>query len=78
MSPKWLGKCPDCGAWNSFAEERKETATRHASVSTHFAKAEPQPLSSITGGTEKRSSTGIGELDRVLGGGVVPGSVVLV
>lgn len=78
MSPKWLGKCPDCGAWNSFAEEKKEAVVRHSSITAHFGKSEPQPLSSITGGTEQRVSTGIGELDRVLGGGVVPGSVVLV
>jgi DNA repair protein RadA/Sms len=77
MSPKWLGKCPDCGAWNSFTEEKKESV-RHASIATHFKKSEPQPLSSVTGGTGQRTSTGIGELDRVLGGGVVPGSVVLV
>ena len=77
MSPKWLGKCPDCGAWNSFAEEKKESA-RHASIATHFGKSEPQPLSSVTGGPGQRTSTGIKELDRVLGGGVVPGSVVLV
>lgn len=78
MSPKWLGKCPDCGAWNSFAEEKKEAVVRHSSITAHFGNSEPQPLSSITGGTEQRVSTGIGELDRVLGGGVVPGSVVLV
>lgn len=77
MSPKWLGKCPDCGAWNSFAEEKKVPA-RHASIATHFGKSEPQPLSSVTGGAGQRTSTGIKELDRVLGGGVVPGSVVLV
>ncbi len=78
MSPKWLGKCPDCGAWNSFTEEKKESVTRHSSIATHFKKSEPQPLSSVTGGAGQRTSTGIGELDRVLGGGVVPGSVVLV
>ena len=77
MSPKWLGKCPDCGAWNSFTEEKKESV-RHSSIATHFKNSEPQPLSSVTGGTGQRTSTGIGELDRVLGGGVVPGSVVLV
>jgi DNA repair protein RadA/Sms len=76
-SPKWTGKCPDCGAWNSFAEEKKESV-RRSSIATHFKKSEPQPLSSVTGGAEQRTSTGIGELDRVLGGGVVAGSVVLV
>jgi DNA repair protein RadA/Sms len=78
MSPKWLGKCPDCGAWNSFAEEKKEPVARHSSLAAHFGKSEPQPLSSVTAGTAQRTSTGIKELDRVLGGGVVPGSVVLV
>jgi len=77
-SPKWLGKCPDCGAWNSFTEEKKETVTRHSSLATHFGKSEPRPLSSITGGTDQRTSTGMKELDRVLGGGVVQGSVILV
>ena len=77
-SPKWLGKCPDCGAWNSFAEEKKEAAARHSSLVAHFGKSDPQPLSSITGGTEQRVSTGIKELDRVLGGGIVSGSVILV
>ncbi len=78
ISPKWLGKCPDCGAWNSFTEEKKETASRHASLGTHLGKSEPQALSSISGGSEQRTSTGIKELDRVLGGGVVAGSVILV
>lgn len=72
-SPKWLGKCPDCGVWNSLVEERQE-----AKALKSFGKSEPQPLSSITGGNEKRASTGIKELDRVLGGGVVSGSVILV
>jgi DNA repair protein RadA/Sms len=75
-SPKWLGKCPDCGTWNSLVEERKETS--RVSLTTHFRKSEPQLLSSIKAGDEQRTSTGIKELDRVLGGGVVTGSVVLV
>lgn len=75
-SPKWLGKCPDCGTWNSLVEERKETS--RVSLTTHFRKSEPQLLSSIKAGDEQRTSTGIKELDRVLGGGVVAGSVVLV
>lgn len=78
ISPKWLGKCPDCGAWNSFTEEKKESATRHSSLVSHLARSEPQPLSSIKSGHEQRISTGIKELDRVLGGGVVGGSVILV
>ena len=78
VSPKWLGRCPDCGAWNSLVEEKKETVTRHSSLVTHLGKSEPQPLSSITGEYGHRTSTGIKELDRVLGGGVVAGSVVLI
>jgi DNA repair protein RadA/Sms len=76
-SPKWLGKCPDCGTWNSLVEERKETSPSRSSLG-HFRKSEPQFLSSIKAGYEQRTSTGIRELDRVLGGGVVTGSVVLV
>ncbi|HWR58462.1 MAG TPA: DNA repair protein RadA [Thermodesulfovibrionales bacterium] len=76
-SPKWLGKCPDCSAWNTMVEEKSSGSARR-STHTTFAKAHPQPLSSISGGKEKRMSTGIVELDRVLGGGVVEGSVILV
>ena len=78
ISPKWLGKCPDCGAWNSFIEEKKETVTRHTSLLAHLGKSEPQPLSSIKPESGHRISTGINELDRVLGGGVVSGSVILI
>jgi len=77
-SPKWLGKCPDCGEWNTLVEERKETVSPRVSIPAHFRKAEPQLLSSIKAGNEQRTSTGIRELDRVLGDGVVTGSVILV
>lgn len=76
-SPKWLGKCPDCGAWNSMVEEKTAAGTRH-SAQTYSHKVQPQPLSSISGGKEKRMPTGINEFDRVLGGGLVAGSVILV
>ncbi len=76
-SPKWLGKCPDCGAWNTMVEEKSSPGARDHG-STTFGKPKPQPLSDISGGKEKRMATGIHELDRVLGGGVVEGSVVLV
>lgn len=76
-SPKWLGKCPDCGAWNSMVEEKTAAGTRH-SVQAYSHKVQPQPLSSISGGKEKRMPTGINEFDRVLGGGLVEGSVILV
>jgi DNA repair protein RadA/Sms len=78
MSPKWLGKCPDCGEWNSFAEEKKEIVTRHTSIAAHLGKSEPQSLSSVKHDAGQRISTGIQELDRVLGGGIVAGSVVLI
>ncbi len=76
-SPKWLGKCPDCGAWNSFSEERQSPRTLKSSGSFGGV-AEAQPLTAITGGKERRNCIGIHELDRVLGGGLVDGAVVLI
>jgi DNA repair protein RadA/Sms len=77
-SPKWLGKCPDCNAWNSFAEEKKEASSRHASLASRLGKSDPQPLSTVRPASAQRTSSGIAELDRVLGGGIVAGSVILV
>jgi len=71
-SPKWLGKCPDCGAWNSFTEEES------VSKLVPQNRAEPVALPDVTPSTESRHSTEIKELDRALGGGVVMGSVVLI
>lgn len=74
-SPKWLGKCPDCGAWNSFVEEvrtLRDTKLRKQET------AEPVALSEISHSTGSRHSTEISEFDRTLGGGVVLGSVVLI
>src|SRR5512139_3233652 len=76
VSPKWLGKCPDCSAWNSFAEERD--APKSLKASSRHGAAAPQPLDTISGGTEKRKPLGIAELDRVLGGGLVDGAMVLI
>jgi len=78
VSPKWLGRCPDCGEWNGLVEERKGAVTRQSSRDMHPGKSKPQPLSSIASGYGQRASTGIKELDRVLGGGVVAGSVILI
>lgn len=72
-SPKWLGKCPDCGAWNSFSEEKQCLKPLKS-----FGASEPQPLSKIIGGKEKRTPIGINEFDRVLGGGLVKGAVILI
>ncbi|HKZ56745.1 MAG TPA: DNA repair protein RadA [Thermodesulfovibrionales bacterium] len=77
-TPKWLGKCPDCGEWNTLVEERKETVPSRLDLPAHLRKSEPLLLSSIKPGYGERTSTKIKELDRVLGGGVVTGSVVLV
>jgi len=81
ISPKWLGKCPDCGGWNTMVEEREVVDTSpRASVSrlTGAEKNHPTPIAQIVSEGEHRTSLGIGELDRVLGGGLVKGSVVLV
>ncbi|MBI4710843.1 MAG: DNA repair protein RadA [Nitrospirae bacterium] len=71
-APKWLGKCPDCGAWNSFVEEERVTKLKRSET------AAPVVLSEISHHTGIRHSTQIREFDRTLGGGVVPGSVVLI
>ena len=76
-SAKWLGKCPDCGSWNSFAEERS-VASRQGTSRRSSSKGEPVALNMLGGASEHRITTGLKEFDRVLGGGIVPGSVVLV
>lgn len=81
-SPKWYGKCPSCGAWNTLSEYKvkPETATRGVLVADHRGTGQNKPtlLSDIDSATESRFQSGIGELDRVLGGGAVHGSFVLV
>jgi DNA repair protein RadA/Sms len=82
QSGKWLGRCPDCGAWNSFVEERAVPADVAAAGAEKryalAAAAGPQLYADIDTVVAERLSTGIGEFDRVLGGGVVPGSLVLI
>ena len=76
QSRKWLGRCPECGAWESLVEELPAVTT---SVGASFlTAAQPIPLYAAPDGYEERATTSIAELDRVLGGGVVPGSVVLI
>lgn len=75
-SGKWMGQCPACREWNTFAEEIVEKSAGAHTVRRETA--EPVRLSSIKSGEESRVSSGCGELDRVLGGGIVPGSLVLV
>jgi DNA repair protein RadA/Sms len=84
QSPKWLGRCAECGAWNSFVEERpapESAAALAGGVEKRYslaAAAGPQLYADIDTVVAERLSTGIGEFDRVLGGGVVPGSLVLI
>jgi DNA repair protein RadA/Sms len=74
-SPKWHGRCPGCGDWNTLVEEKP--ANRSATRGTS-RRAAPVRLADVEAPALARFSTGIGELDRVLGGGVVPGSLVLI
>ncbi len=77
QSPKWLGKCPDCGQWNSLVEERA-AQTPAQGRTTAGPPSSPARFSEIKLTKDDRFPTDLGELDRVLGGGVVAGSVVLV
>lgn len=79
-SAKWLGKCPACNEWNGFYEEKVASSSGNASSSnkSNKEKAVPRKLKEVEGIETARTSTGIGELDRVLGGGLVKGSLVLV
>ena len=76
-SPKWLGKCPACGAWNTLTESIAEGPGKHRFQS--LAKSQPvATLAEIDAGDVARTPTGLDELDRVLGGGIVAGGVVLI
>ena len=77
-SAKWFGKCPGCGQWNTMTEELREAVkTRSASPSRIISAQSPVPVTEISTEDEQRYYTGSGELDRVLGGGIVKGSLVL-
>lgn len=73
-STKWLGKCPACGSWNTMLEQKKISSVPSINNLTY---AHAIPLADVTTTASGRLSSGIGELDRVLGGGIVPGSVTL-
>jgi DNA repair protein RadA/Sms len=77
-SPRWVGRCPNCNAWNSFVEEARATGTAHKHSKRKAGGVEPVAITDIPVAPEPRIRTHIPELDRVLGGGIVPGSVVLV
>jgi len=76
QSPKWLGKCPDCNQWNSLVEERQERVSHPRGELSLGSKEDPSPIHEINTEAEGRALTGIGEFDRVLGGGLVAGSVI--
>lgn len=75
-SPKWIGKCPDCGGWNTLAEEVQVTSKTSKKVTQTYSA--PVKMSTVSTTKDTRIACGIGELDRVLGGGIVEGSLVLV
>ena len=81
-SAKWMGQCPGCREWNTFVEEQVVTgqgkSSRMKTVTGFSEKNKPAKLSEVSIEKEDRISTGIGELDRVLGGGIVAGSLTLV
>src|SRR5436853_799291 len=87
VHPKWMGKCPDCGTWDALEEyktptfdARAERAAAPAGTATGdlMRGGEAIPIGEIDEADAPRLPTGIGEFDRILGGGVVPGSAVLI
>ncbi|HEX3559800.1 MAG TPA: DNA repair protein RadA [Pyrinomonadaceae bacterium] len=83
QSRKWLGKCPDCGEWNSLVEERARAAPPAAKGMAarggfRLREVKPVKFGEIESQTEARVSSGVTEFDRVLGGGIVPGSLILI
>ncbi|MCZ6800201.1 MAG: DNA repair protein RadA [Nitrospirae bacterium] len=78
QSPKWVGRCPDCGLWNSLKEEAQLSGVSSRRAQVPGGPATAVSINDITVSDEIRLQTGISEFDRVLGGGVVPGSLILV
>ena len=81
--PRWAGKCDSCGSWNTIVEENSggkfdKPVLKQSSAQPYGRYAKPVPISSISGEDYKRISSGFSELDIVLGGGIVPGSIVLI
>jgi DNA repair protein RadA/Sms len=78
QSPKWLGRCPDCNSWNSFTEEDYTASASGSKERVSLYKDGPVLLKNVVARDEDRLKTNIRELDRVLGGGIVKGSVILI
>src|SRR5215213_8848813 len=82
QSRKWIGQCPDCNEWNTMVEERFRATAQAAAAgggfTARFSQSAPMPFSEIESQDDARSLSGIAELDRVLGGGIVAGSLVLI
>src|SRR5947208_11258465 len=81
QSRKWLGQCPDCSEWNTFVEERFRPSVQTAgsnSFSASYQPSTPVQYVDIESQDDDRTPSGIDELDRVLGGGIVAGSLVLI
>jgi DNA repair protein RadA/Sms len=76
-TPRWEGRCSGCGEWNTLVEERAPSVASGSRSARAARAARPRPLSEVDTAPVPRLSTAIGELDRVLGGGIVPGSLVL-
>ena len=79
-SPKWIGKCPSCGEWNTYVEEiiSKDTSPKIIMGGLEITKQKPVRLHEVETSEETRIDTSCNELNRVLGGGLVPGSLVLI
>ncbi len=76
-STRWIGKCPNCGEWNTFVEEVRGEPSRRKKSALPAGASQPVSILEVGGEQELRIPTGMAEFDRVLGGGIVPGSVVL-
>ena len=78
-TPKWMGRCPGCGAWNTLVEETIAPESAKGGLRLGLSDAQkPQPIAAVKLEDMPRILTGSGELARVLGGGIIPGSMVLI
>src|SRR5690349_24946045 len=77
VSPKWVGRCADCGAWASLVEEAEPAASRRTTGPAPVGREPAMPILEVDTADHAPTPTGVAELDRVLGGGLVPGSVTL-